>query len=333
MGLKAISIATPNWRVDNQTISEWCGLPVSMISDRIGVTSRAFLSHNESGIDLAAQACEQLRHEQPDLDFAAVKLIVFVTQNPDFKLPHSGALLQQRLGFGTDTASFDVNLGCSGYVYALSIASSLMQTEQIENALVVTCDPYSKIMARDSRDVIGLFGDAATATWLSVTDGAQLAQANFGTDGNGARHLIVKNGGAAKPRSHLDGTEDVSVDPDGDILQMNGRAIFNFMMERVPQSVASCLCKNHKEIDDIDFFIFHQASRFLIETLRERMELPKEKVIIDLAESGNTVSSSIPMALSRLMRRGDQIGKTVLLSGFGVGLSWATNILTFEAKR
>jgi 3-oxoacyl-[acyl-carrier-protein] synthase-3 len=329
MKVRAISAVTPDWKVDNKTIHEWSRLDPAFVEHKLGVAQRAFLKHSESTIDLARAACEQLLEENPDLDRKSVRLVVFVTQNPDYRLPHSGALVQAALGLDRGTATFDVNLGCSGYVYGLSIAKAMMLSEHIDNALLLTCDPYSKIMRRDSREVIGIFGDGATATWLSSEVGAEIGKGDFGTDGSGARHLIVRKGGAMKPPSNLDGVETSEDQASNHTLQMNGRAIFNFVQTCVPASVARCLERNNLKLGDIDQFVFHQASRFMLETLAQQMGLPLSKVPIMLEQTGNTVSSSIPMALRELIRRNELRSGTALVSGFGVGLSWATNILFF----
>ncbi|HEY0833519.1 MAG TPA: hypothetical protein VGE72_06370, partial [Azospirillum sp.] len=202
MFIRSLAVAQPEWRVGSAEIAEWSGLDRAMIEDKIGVRSRAFLRHDETVTGLAAAACERLFAAEPELDRQAVDLLILVTQNPDYRLPHGAALLQNALGLPKTTASFDIGLGCSGYVYALSVARGLMAGEGFANALVVTCDPYSKTMARTSRDTIGLFGDAAAATWLSAERGAAVGKGDYGTDGAGAGHLIVRAGGSAQPGWH-----------------------------------------------------------------------------------------------------------------------------------
>ena len=332
MNVHSISFVQPDWRVGNEEISEWCGLKASFINDKIGVESRAFLRGSETGRGLAKRACDELFARNPSLDSDSIRLLLFVTQTPDYPLPHSSALLQDDIGLSTATACFDVNLGCSGYVYGLTIAKSMMVAEGMDAALVVTCDPYSKIMARDNRDVVALFGDGATATLLTPNGAGSIGRGDYGTDGGGAKNLILKGRGGADPRANLDGTP-VSENENADqFLHMSGRAIFNFMMTCVPKSIDRCLEKNAIDIESIDYFVFHQASRFLLETLADSLELPREKVIIDLADKGNTVSSTIPMVLSGMLERGELSGKTIMVSGFGVGLSWATNVIRFGER-
>ncbi|MDZ4252738.1 MAG: ketoacyl-ACP synthase III [Sulfuritalea sp.] len=332
MNIKAIASALPDWEVSNQGIADWSGLDKVMLDDKIGVRRRHFLRNDETGTDLGVKAVQRLAAENPDFDLARIGLLIVVTQNPDYQLPHNSALLQHRLELPNATACFDISLGCSGFVYALSVAKGFMLAEGVAEALIVTCDPYSKCMASNNRDVIGLFGDAACATWLRADGAGRIGRGDFGTDGSGSHNLIIKAGGAAMPRAHLDKTSAVDPDEVDHFLHMNGRAIFNFMISRVPTTVATCLSRNGLERENVDFFVFHQASRFLLETLRDRMGLDPARVPIELEKTGNTVSSSIPLVLEGLLQREDLAGRSLLICGFGVGLSWASNIIQFNLE-
>ena len=329
MYLRDIAYSIPTFRLTSAEIAERLDLDVEFIQDKIGVRERAFLGPGEDQVSLAVKACKSLFERNPDLDPSTVQLVLMVTQNPDYRIPHSSALLQDALSLSHDTACFDLNLGCSGYVYALSIAKSFMITDGLSDALLVTCDPYSRIMGAGDRDTISLFGDAATASWLSSKQGANIGKMDFGTDGAGGRHLMVPAGGAAHPISYyFKENPDVS-EPAQFRLSMNGRAIFNFMMTRVPISLTRCLKKNRLSESDIDLYVFHQASRFLLDTLTRRLRLDPKKVPCNIERIGNTVSSSIPILLSEFMDNGSLAGKNVIVCGFGVGLSWASNVLTF----
>jgi len=327
--VRDVAVAVPATRVDSATIAEWTGADPVFIADKIGIKSRAFLADGETVASLAAAACHQLFTNNPALRRDEIGLVILVTQNPDFKLPHTSALLQHELKLTTETACFDVNLGCSGYVYALTAAKAFMASEEIRNALVVTCDPYSRIMGKSDRDTVTIFVDAASATWLSSESGATIGLLDFGTDGSGADSLIVKAGGAAHPLTSIWSDTPPACAPEDLRLKMNGRAIFNFMMARVPISVKRCLERNRLSMADIDYFVFHQASKFMVENLRRALKVDAEKAPCDLTDVGNTVSSSIPMLLSHLRASKRLAGARVLVSGFGVGLSWATNVLTF----
>jgi 3-oxoacyl-[acyl-carrier-protein] synthase-3 len=329
MKIRKIAFALPQGEVMSSTIAEWSGLKLDLIEEKIGIKSRRFLSENEQPIDLALSACMRLLSlpDSPRKD--AIKLLAVVTQNPDYRIPHTSALLQHALGLGADTAAFDIGLGCSGYVYALSLVRSMMICEGIEDALIVTCDPYSRIMGAGDRDTIALFGDAATATWLSSEKGAVIGKMDFGTDGGGAENLIVRAGGSARPMSSLYRSKTDQTDRRDFRLHMNGRGIFNFMMERVPSSVERVLVKNNTTVKETDFFVFHQGSRFLLDQLSRRMGLEPDRVPCNIEKYGNTVSSSIPLLLGEMQDDGSLKGKQVVVSGFGVGLSWASALLQF----
>ena len=220
MRIRALASALPGHKVPASEVSAWVGIDPAFIRNKIGVEEKYFLGADESGVDLAVAACEKLL-SRSDLDLGRVKLLVYVTQNPDFRLPHNAALLQARLGLGSNCAAFDINLGCSGYVYALSVAKGFMASEAISDALIVTCDPYSKIMDRSDRGTVTVFGDAATATWMSDQEGLQIGRGDFGTDGSRSNALIVNSGGAADPLLSVYDEAPKRFDKDQVRLRMN----------------------------------------------------------------------------------------------------------------
>jgi 3-oxoacyl-[acyl-carrier-protein] synthase-3 len=264
--------------------------------------------------------------ESAALSAKDVGLLILCTQNPDYKLPATSHILQDMLGLSNRCAAFDVNLGCSGFVYGLGIAKAFMEVHRIPNALLVTSDPYSKIIARKDRVTRPLFGDAAAATLLSEGAQCRIMESTFGSDGSGAKHLMVSGGGTRHP--HSDGPGPAQ-EPSPHLF-MDGREIFNFMMRRVPEDVSLCLQKNGLNLVDIDYFVFHQASKYMLDSLVKRMGLDPAKVVYHLKDVGNTVSSSIPIALSPFFGEKKLARKKALLCGFGVGLSWASTVLNFE---
>lgn len=335
MKIRDIAFALPSWEMSNEELAQWVDVDANFMRDKLGIRSRRWLGENESLTSLATAACEALFSKRPELDRSDIGLVALVTQNPDYRLPHSSALLQETLGLSQETAAFDVNLGCSGWVYALSIAKGLMTEEGIDDALVVTCDPYSRIMGRGDRDVVSLFGDAASATWLSSGGAGEIGRAAFGTDGSGAAKLMVQAGGSSRPLGGVALKGPTAIDPwtDSDYrLTMDGRAIFNFMMKNVPASVDAALERNGLTREDVDFFAFHQASGYMLDKLSARMGLKAERVPRALERYGNTVSSTIPIVLAELADSGRLRAATVVVSGFGVGLSWASNVVTFREE-
>ena len=232
-----------------------------------------------------------------------VECLVVVSQNPDgYGLPHSSAILHQKLGLEESCVVFDVSLGCTGFVQGLSIAKSFMEGQGFSNGLLVTADPYSKIIDEADRDTAMLFGDGATATWLSDTPQWQVGPFDFGTRSRDYKALHVKADG---------------------FLEMNGRAVFNFAASQVPLSVKRLLTKAGVDITEVDMFLLHQGSRYIVETIAARLGVPERTPFV-AADYGNTVSSSVPMLLAEHVA---EDAERLLLSGFGVGLAWASCLL------
>jgi 3-oxoacyl-[acyl-carrier-protein] synthase-3 len=221
-------------------------------------------------------------------------------------------------------------LGCSGFVYALAVTEAFLAANQHENALLVTCDPYSKIMARDDKATNAVFGDAAAACWIKRTGSrCCLGKGDYGTDGSRAGALMVEAGRGRFPLVSLHTPSVAEYARDRLKLHMSGRDVFEFVMLEVPKSINACLERNGLALADIDWFALHQGSLYMLMAMAARLEIPKEKILINIDSYGNTVSSTIPMLLEELMRKQDLRGKKVVISGFGVGLSWGTNVLTF----
>jgi 3-oxoacyl-[acyl-carrier-protein] synthase-3 len=330
MSIEAIASAVPSLKESAAEIARQTGLEESFITEKVGVKWRHVLGPEETGVDLAEAACRKL--------FAATELkpgdvddLIFVTQTPDHSLPHSSALLAHRLGLRSSCAAFDIGLGCSGFVYALSVAESFLAGNNHENALLITCDPYSRIMAREDKSTNAVFGDAAAVCWIRRTGTrCRLGRGDYGTDGSKARALMVEAGRGKLPLVSVHNASVPAYTRDQLRLQMNGRDVFEFVMLQVPQSIGACLKNNGLTIGEIDWFALHQGSFYMLMAMAQRLEIPKEKILINIDRYGNTVSSTVPMLLEELMQKEDLHGRKVVISGFGVGLSWATNILTFQ---
>ena len=314
--IRGIGTYLPEKTVGNDELIERFEWDREFLEVKLGIHQRHSAAEGEGASDMGVAAAEELFAKCPDLKREDVQLLIVCTQNPDYGLPHTSALVQDRLGLPTTTACFDVGLGCSGFVYGLSIVHSMLETLNLTNALIVTSDPYSKVIDPADRGTSPLFGDGAAATWISRTGaGGQIGLFTFGTDGAGARNLIVE--------------------PDADgvrCLSMNGRAIFEFMLERIPGDLARCAESNGLTTDEIDLFLLHQASAHMLGYVTKRMKLDPARVPIRMQDTGNLVSSSIPFLIARLAGQGDLAGKTTLLSGFGVGLSWASTVVRFDAN-
>lgn len=314
--IRGIGTYLPERTVGNDELIERFGWDREFLETKLGIHQRHIAAPGEGAADMGVAAAEALFARCPELPRAAVDLLIVCTQNPDYGLPHTSALVQDRLGLPTTTAAFDVGLGCSGFVYALSIARSMLEVLGLEHALIITSDPYSKVIDPSDRGTSPLFGDGAAATWVARTGaGGTIGAFTFGTDGAGARNLIVE--------PQADGTR---------CLSMNGRAIFEFMLERIPGDLARCAEANGLAPGDVDLYLLHQASAYMLGYVTKRMKLDPTRVPIHLQNTGNLVSSSIPFLIARLARQGSLAGKTTLLSGFGVGLSWASTVVRFDAN-
>ncbi len=314
LGIADIAYVFGDQEIDNAKFGREHGFDESFITNKLGITSRHIATAEQSTSDLAVAAVAALL-EQSRLKLEEIGFLMLVTQTPDHLLPHTAALVQDRLGLPVDIPTFDLNLGCSGYVYGLSVATSFMVGNGIKRGILVTADTYSKWLDQNDRATAPLFSDAATATLITDTPIYALGRFAFGTDGSGANSLIIEAGGSRSPQK------------DG-VLYMNGRSIFEFAMKKVPAQIKACLQQNEMTLDVIDQFVFHQANKFILDSVAKSMRLDPSKVLIDVKDKGNTVSSTIPIALSGQL---NGTANTILISGFGVGLSWATTIL-FRSK-
>lgn len=287
------------------------------IFNKVGVKQRHIAEKHETVLELAVKASEKLlkRIDKNEIDF-----ILFCTQSPDYHLPTTACILQDRLGLRKGIGALDFNLGCSGFVYGLGVAKGLIAAGIAKNILLITSETYSKYLHEKDKSNKTIFGDGAAATLISKDITKQSFEFELGTDGSGYEHLIVKNGGGKNPVSE----EDI----EGNCLYMNGRKIFIFTIERIPILVEDLLKKNNITKEEIDYFVFHQSNKHILNHQREILDIPEEKFYIDMETTGNTVSSTIPIALKDALERGKvKRGDKVMLVGFGVGLSWGATIV------
>jgi 3-oxoacyl-[acyl-carrier-protein] synthase-3 len=304
IGIKAVAAYIPDSHADNLEQGRRFGESEEFIREKIGGTRLPRMPQGFDTSDLAVAALDRLLQQSPELDKKEIQALVVVTQNGDgHGLPHTSAIVQSKAALPNDIAAFDISLGCSGYVYGLAVVKGLMETAGLKHAVLITADPYSKIVEPEDRVTTLLFGDAATATWLGEDPGWDVETPLFGTDGSGAKHLMV----------------------DGKKLTMNGRQVFNFTCLKIPGQIKKYLQSNNLRAEDIDLYCLHQGSASIVTTLAKRFPEVEDRFICDMDETGNTVSSSIPLLLTKNMSRPEL--STILISGFGVGLSWATTIL------
>jgi len=302
IGINSIGVYIPPKRKSNIEKLAKFNIDANFLKNKIGVITKAVKEESQKASDLCKEAFKKLQKKEK-ISIGEIGLCVVVTQNPDYQIPHTSAIVHGKLELPKNCACFDISLGCSGYVYGLAVVTSFMKNFEIKKGLLFTSDPYSEIIDEEDKNTSLLFGDAATVTLLSDNPKWIVRDVIFETNGKEFDALIVKNGK----------------------LFMNGRAVFNYVLTSVPRQVEILLEKNSLSKDDIDVFIFHPGSKYMLDMLRLRLKLPLEKVPIDFFEYGNTVSSSIPIVLEKYLSR-KKVNR-ILISGFGVGLSSASAIL------
>ncbi|MGN8158806.1 3-oxoacyl-ACP synthase III family protein [Salinisphaera sp. RV14] len=318
--IEEIAARFPNW-------------PLERIAEKTGIRARHVASEDECASDFGVVAAERL-FDKTGIDRAEIDYLIFTTQTPDYLAPTTACLVQQRLGLSQHIGALDINLGCSGYIYALGVAKALIESGQAKRLLLITADTYSKFVHPGDKSVRALFGDAAAATLL--TDRAaegdpKIGPFVYGTDGSGANDLIVPTSGMRRRAAHNPAQEYTdrhgNVRSDHNIF-MNGRAVVEFTLREVPRAVHETCEKAGITLDDVDAVVPHQASAMVLDGIRSRLKLPKEKFVVCMEDIGNTVSCSVPIALKRATLSG-QIGPgaLVLLVGFGVGLSWGATLV------
>ena len=300
---------------------------------KTGIHRRHICEKNEIASDLAIKAAEKIF--AAGVNRSQVEMIMLCTQSPDYFLPTTACVLQDKLGLPKSCGALDFNLGCSGYIYGLSLAKGIIESGQARNVLLLTAETYSKYINEQDHSVKPLFGDGATATFIEgvETDIAGIDGLVFGTDGSGYQNLIVPAGGMAKPYGISAGLE--SEDEYGNIrtefnIHMNGSAISEFALDVVPDTVNKIFAKTGRSRDDIGYFVFHQANKFMLEYLQHKCDLMNYPYWNDVAEYGNTVSSSIPIAICDMLKQ-DRPDKLWIMSvGFGVGLSWGGCLMNIQ---
>jgi 3-oxoacyl-[acyl-carrier-protein] synthase-3 len=301
LGIQEIGIYLPKNKISNYDKKEKFELDDDFIENKIGVKYHTLKEDDEKASDLCVKAYQNLI-KKININKKDIDCCVVVTQNPDFKIPHTSAIVHGKLELAQECACFDISLGCSGYVYGLSNILSFMKNNNLKNGLLFTSDPYSEIVDPDDKNTNLLFGDGSTVSFITQNPIYKANDFSFGTNGSAYQELLCK-----------------------DKLYMNGRAVFSFTATMVPKHISSLLEKNSLNDDDIDKYILHQGSKYIVDTIRKRLKVDIAKVPFDMYEYGNTISSSIPIILEKEIHKNEN--KKMLLSGFGIGLSWASAII------
>lgn len=303
--------------------------PAEKIFEKTGIRERRIAAPDETASDLAFHAATKL-FASGSISPEEVDFLIFCSQASDYVLPTTACLLQSRLGLPRHIGALDVNLGCSGFVYCLSLAAGLIASGAATNILILTADTYSKYINERDKSVRTLFGDGAAATLVTAAseeESARIGPFIFGTDGTGARDLIVETGGFRRPRcaeSAIEGEDASGNVRSDDNLYMDGARVMSFTLKEIPRAYRNLLKVAGVTEDEYDHLVLHQANRFMLDALQKKMAVPDAKLPRHFENIGNTVSSTIPFVLAKLMETGQMApGTRIVLIGFGVGLSWA----------
>ena len=328
--IKAISYYLPEKVVTNeQLVEEFPEWSVEKIAKKVGINERHIAADNETAGDMAYKAAEKLIKENA-INKESIDFILLCTQSPDYFLPSTSCIIQSRLGLSIKCGAFDFNLGCSGYEYGLAVAKGLIISGVAKNILLLTAETYNKHIHPKDKGNRTIFGDGASASLISTNGFAKIGEFVLGSDGSGYDRLIHKTGAMRHYLPMNDLHDDENGNPlSSDYLSMDGKAIFDFTSDVVPPMIEETLVKHNLTMDDVDLFVFHQANKYMINYLRKLMGIDKDRFYVYMENVGNTVSSTIPIALYEAQKEGKLHGN-ILLAGFGVGFSYGATVLKIE---
>lgn len=330
--IRHIEYVTGQTEILNSSFQKkWGNYDFERFEKKVGIKKRFKVKAKENIISLSTKVCEKL-FETNVIEKDEIDYLILCTQSPEHPLPTNSCIIQDKLKLRNDIGCLDINLGCSGFVYCLSLAKGLISSNQAKNILIVTAETYSKYIHKD--DLINqlIFSDAAAVTLVSHSEEEKIGNFSLGTDGAGFDKLIVKNNYFNKLKNPTLNKISEFISNDDNSLYMNGPEVFNFTLNRVPDLIKKTLEINKIEENSIDYFVPHQANKFLLNSIRKRSKIPEDKFIINFNEIGNTVSSTIPIALKTLSESLNLEKKEnkILICGFGVGLSWGAVIITIK---
>lgn len=331
IGIDAIGYALPSRVVSNQDLrASYPDWDWPHLEKRTGVLSRHIAGPDETAVDFAEQACRALMAEGR-LDLETIDALIFCTETPDHTIPPNATVLHGRLEMRPSVWAFDINLGCSGFVYGLALARSLILSRSVRRVLFATGDTYSRLINEGDRSARSLFGDGSAVTVLSSRPKGGVLDVEMATSGRHGNRFIVRAGGTRMPRSAE--TAIASRDRSGNLrapdnIEMDGLGVLTFFNNAVPSQVRLVLERNGLHVSDVDLFVFHQASDVALKGIQRSLSIPDEKMFIAIHDIGNLVSASIPVALRLAIEQGRVgEGSLVFLCGFGVGLSWGSILL------
>lgn len=335
IGVTALSACVPKNIIDNYKYTQYFNEDtVKQIVDKIGIFQRRFADENTCSSDLCFEAAEKLLTDN-NINREEIDVLLFVSQTPDYRMPATSIILQNRLKLSKNVIAFDINLGCSGFLYGLSVAYSLLNSQRnIKKVLLLDGETRSKVYSPKDRRTAFLFGDAGVAALIERNNKIKNSYFSLNSDGS-LSDLIKINAGGYRNPSSIETIQEKVVDEYGNIRSdeqgyMNGADVFNFVIVEVPKDIKNLLTFAGKSIQDFDYFVFHQANDFINSYLAKKLKINNELIPSTIAKYGNTSSVSVPLTIVSELSNKMAGNKTLLLSAFGVGMTWATAIINFD---
>lgn len=335
IGISALAAAVPKQVIDNYhySLDIWPEEEIRKVVDKVGVKQRRFADANTCASDLCFAAAEKLISDN-NIDRSEIDLLIFLSQTPDYRMPATSILLQDRLRLPMSTMAFDISLGCSGFISALTIAYAMMQNGGFKKCLLLDGETRSKVYSRKDRREAFIFGDAGVAALIEHNE--KFGKSSFSVNSDGSRgNLIMIPGGGYRNMSSIDTLREKVVDEYGNIRSdeqghMDGADVFNFVIIEVPKDIKRLFEASGEDIQDIDYYVFHQANEFINKYIAKKMKLNSAKIPWTIQKFGNTSSVSIPLTIVSELKEKMHGNKRLMLSAFGVGMAWATGIVPFS---
>lgn len=334
VGITALAACVPRHVINNYKydLDIWSEDEVRQVVNKVGVFERRFADENTCSSDLCYAAAERL-FEDNQIDREEIDLLVFLSQTPDYRMPATSILLQDRLGLPMSTMAFDISLGCSGFISALSIVYAMMQNHGFRKALLLDGETRSKVYSRKDRREAFIFGDAGVAALIERDE--KFGTSHFSINSDGSRgNLIMIPGGGYRKMSSIETLRERVVDEYGNIRTdeqgyMNGADVFNFVIVEVPKDIKRLMEASGEDIQSMDYYVFHQANAFINNHIAKKLKLDAEKIPWTIQKFGNTSSVSVPLTIVSELRDKLKGEKKIMLNAFGVGMAWATAIVPF----
>lgn len=334
VGITAMSAAVPRRVVKGREYTEvFSQEEANEIVDKTGIEERRFADAETCSSDLCFAAAEKLIADN-NINKEEIDLLVFISQTPDYRMPATAVTLQHRLGLPNSTIAFDITLGCSAFIYGLSVVYGMMERSGLRKALLLDGETRSKVYSPRDRRSAFLFGDGGVAALIERDPKFGTSTFSLNSDGSRADLIMIPAGGYRKMSSAETVVEKV-VDEFGNMRSeeqgyVRGGDVFNFVIREIPRDIKNTLAKVEKTVDDFDYIVFHQANNFINSYIMKKMKMDATKIPSTIAKFGNTSSVSVPLTIVSELRGKLDGHKDVLLSAFGVGMTWATGIVAFE---